>query len=458
VHLLIVNYLLPIRKYFYFAFQTPALEYLFFAAYLVLFAWLVTKIKFFNRTNLNNSQLIILFLLKVLAGIFYGWIGIYYGTHAQMQDTWRFHHDSVQEYNLIFTDPHEYFVNLFRDPYNGGVMKFFEGKDSYWNDLKGNFFVKILSIFNIFSFGRYFINVIFYSFITLFGPIAIYRVMTDVFPGKKIQAIVATFLIPSFLYWSSGLHKEGLIFLGFALVTYYVYFGLKKNRFSIASILFILLGMLLVLILRNFLIVILVPAVLTWILAAKFAKRPLLVFAACYTMFLVVFFTAKIFNSDLDFPQAVVTKQNEFTALHGSSSVPMRKLEPNFQSFMMNGPQAISLSIIRPYPGDVHHILSLAAATEINFLLLVFIAFLFLRKNGSRSRVFIYFCLFFSFSVLMAIGYSVNNLGAIVRYRSIILPFLMVPLFCNIDWDRIFSFVSNIMNKNNVAEKAKVIA
>jgi hypothetical protein len=213
-----------------------------------------------------------------------------------------------------------------------------------------------------------------------------------------------------------------------------------------------------VLVLRNFLIVILVPAVITWILAARFSKKPLIVFAACYAFFLILFFTAKFINDDLNFPQAVVTKQNEFTALHGSSSVPMRKLEPNFESFMVNGPQAITLSIIRPYPGDVHHILSLAAATEINFLLLLFIIFLFWRKNGSRSRIFIYFCLFFSFSVLMAIGYSVNNLGAIVRYRSIVLPFLLVPLFCNIDWDKIFAFMSNIMNKNNVAEKAKIPA
>ena len=43
----------------------------------------------------------------------------------------------------------------------------------------------------------------------MFGPIAIYRVMNDVYPGKKLQVLIAVFLIPSFLYWASGLHKEG---------------------------------------------------------------------------------------------------------------------------------------------------------------------------------------------------------------------------------------------------------
>ena len=200
------------------------MEYLLFVAYLVLFAWLVTKVKFFTRSGLSNPQLIILFLLKVMAGIFYGWIGLYYGGLAQMQDTWGFHTYGVQEYHLLFQDPQDYFTNLFRDPYQKGISSFFDSSDSYWNDLKGNVFIKILSILNIFSFGYYYVNVILYSFISLIGPIAIYKVMTDVFPGKKIAIVLATFLIPSFLYWTSGLHKEGFIFLGISLITYCIYF------------------------------------------------------------------------------------------------------------------------------------------------------------------------------------------------------------------------------------------
>ena len=60
------------------------MEYLLFVAYLVTFAWLVTKVKFFTRSGITQSQLIILFLVKVMAGIFYGWIGIYYSSLAQM--------------------------------------------------------------------------------------------------------------------------------------------------------------------------------------------------------------------------------------------------------------------------------------------------------------------------------------------------------------------------------------
>src|SRR5439155_6354965 len=107
--------------------------------------------------------------------------------------------------------------------------------------------------------------------------------------------------------------------------------------------------------------------------------------------------------------------------------------------FLKNTPQAINLSTIRPYPSDVRHILSLAAAIEIDALLLMFALFLLLHRNGWRPKNLVYFCIFFSFSVLLAIGFSVNNLGAIVRYRSVIMPLLVIPMAAAMDWSRLWA-------------------
>jgi hypothetical protein len=71
------------------------LEYLLFVVYLIFFSWLVTKIRFFTATGLSKPQLIIIFLLKVIAGIFYGWMGQYYGELAQMMDTWKYHYNAI---------------------------------------------------------------------------------------------------------------------------------------------------------------------------------------------------------------------------------------------------------------------------------------------------------------------------------------------------------------------------
>jgi len=418
------------------------LEYLLFSGYLVLFAWLVTRVRFFTQTGLNNPQLVILFLLKVMAGIFYGWIGLYYGNLAQMVDTWGYHAEGIREYQLLQTNPGEYFTNLFHDPYGSGLTTFFDSSNSYWNDLKGNVFIKILSIFNVFSFGHYYVNVIFYSLLTLFGPLALYRVMNDVFPGKKFTILLSLFLVPSFLFWTSGLHKEGILFTGVSLCIYALYFGFKEKRFGWKRIVSLLMGLTLVFSLRNFLLALLVPGLLTWAVSMKWPGKSIRIFAGAYVFFCILFFTSRYINPHLDFPQAVVNKQQEFKKLMGRSTVPIRDLEPTAVSFFENMPQAITLSVLRPYPGDVQHILSLAAAMEIDLLLLLFILFIFWRTPQHPSRSLMNFILFFSFSVLLSIGFSNNNLGAIVRYRSIILPLLVIPMIAQIDWKKIYKYIS----------------
>ena len=160
-----------------------------------------------------------------------------------MIDTWNFHHGSLLEYEILLNDPKEYFTNLFHDPYTKeGVDSFFGSKESYWNDLKSNVFIKILSVFDIFSFGHYYVNVIFYAFLSLFGPMAIYKVMADVFPSQKNTVLLGTFIVPSFFYWTSGIHKEGLIFVGIALIIYHIYFANKEKRWGITRLLNIILG------------------------------------------------------------------------------------------------------------------------------------------------------------------------------------------------------------------------
>lgn len=422
------------------------MEHLLFAAYLVLFAWLVTKVKFFTASGLSNSQLVILFLLKVMAGIFYGWMGVYYGEMAKMIDTWAYHMESLQEYALLKKDPVEFATNLFRNDYPGGYEHFFATKNSWWNDVKANLLIKIMAVFNLLSFGQYYTNVIFYSFISLAGPIAIYRVMKEVY-SQHIPVLLACFFVPSFLYWTSGLHKEGLIFMGIAIMIYHFYFGFRDGRFSLKRVLWILAGFLLVLILRNFLVITLIPPLIAWILAAKTKMKPVYCFIMVGVVSVVLFFSLRYLSPGLDFPQATVTKQQEFFKLEGGSTVEVNPLEPTLASFVKNAPQAIGLSIIRPYPSDVTHLLSLAASVEIMILLLFVLIFLAWRLKNLKPSSLILFFLFFSLAVLFMIGYTVNNLGAIVRYRSIVLPLLVIPMVANTDWNRIEKLVFTNIKK-----------
>jgi hypothetical protein len=427
------------------------LYYLLFAGYLCLFAWLITRLGFFKKSGLSNAQLIILFLLKVMAGIFYGWIGIYYGQFAYMYDTWGYHYLSVDEYKLLFSDPSDFFSTLFQSGYENKYGGFLASENSWWNDLKSNMFIKFLSLLNVFSFGNYYVNVIFYSFITFCGPVAVFRVFNDVFPGRKIQLMIAAFLIPSFAYWTSGIHKDGLVFMSISLIVYHTYFTLKDKRFGLRRILPLIISIIILLSFRNFLLLILVPAMFAWLLANRYPHRTAVIFISTYLLGAILFFSTRYISPALDFPQAVINKQKAFTVLQGNSGIETKILEPTPLSFIKNFPHAFSATTLRPHPGDVKHILSMAAAIETTLLLFLFVLFIFWRNKGEAPIPFTWFYIFFAFSLLITIGYTVNFLGAIVRYRSIIIPFLMIPVICLIDWGRISKLIfSNIKNNSNI--------
>jgi hypothetical protein len=430
------------------------LEYILFAAYLVAFAWLVTKTRFFAKTGLTKPQLVIIFLMKVIAGIFYGWMGHFYGNFAQMIDTWNYHHGGLQEYQLLASDPHEYFTNLFYNYKDSNALhSFFGSKDSYWNDLKSNVFIKFLSVLDIFSFGHYYVNVIFYSFISLFGPMAFYRVATDVFNARKLTLLVSVFFVPSFFYWSSGLHKEGLLFVGVALILFHIYFAQKEKKWKASRWLGILLGLVILLLLRNFVLALIVPAIIGWVIANRQRKYAIVSFIAVYLVCSVCFFGLRYIQPSLDFPRAVVNKQQAFLQLIGNSSININELEPTVGSFLKNTPQAILLSAARPYPSDVHHLLSLAAATETILLWLLLLLFmLFPLRQTVASKNTIYFCVFFSISLLLAIGFSVNNLGAIVRYRSIVLPFVVTLMVMHTNWAAPGALFTQFKKNNNLTK------
>lgn len=432
------------------ALNHPRLEHLLFAGYLALFAWLVTKVRFFTRAALTPVQLISIFLIKVMAGIFYGWIGVYYGDMARMVDTWMFQYSSLEETRLLLTHPGRFVTSLFQSNYSTGYSGFLGAENSWWNDLDVNLMLKLMGLFNAASFGHYYINVIFYSFLTLFGPIALYRVFQDYFPGRRIAVLVAVFFIPSFIYWTSGLHKEGLLFNAIALTIYAFYFGWKEQKLTWKKAALVLGSLLTLLALRNYIVMLLLPALLTWAVARKLAWKPAVTYTVIYFLFALFFFIAPHINTKLDFPGAIVGKQEQFQKLTGGSEVPVQPLQPTVRSFLANAPQAFSLALVRPYFSDIRHLLSMAAAVEINALLALFIVYLLWNRKRIRLTPFTLFCLAFSLSVLLIIGYTVNFLGAIVRYRSIVLPLLFVPVIVQVPWEALGHYFFNINDKNNV--------
>lgn len=411
--------------------------YLLFFIYLGFFCWLLNKIKFIKNTGIGERTIIILFLLRIVAGIINGYINLYYypGTDIAF-----FHQEGINEYHILLSDPREYFTNLFK--YHQQNSGLFDISDSFWNTLRVNLMVKLLSLFNVLSGGNFFINTIFYNFLIFLGSVAFYKIFIRLFPGKRSILIIALFLLPSLIYFTSGTHKDGLIFLGLGISCYNVYL-IIRDGFSVKRLLLAMVGLCIIFLLRNFVLITLLPALVAWIIAERRKKFTLQTFIVVYLFSIVLFFNLGRLHPSLDMPQYVSTRQIAFVeiAKGGESAININPLFPHFRSFLNNSPQALNHTLMRPYLTEKFTLLYIPAAVEIFIYEVLFLLFLLFRTKNKKIGPFVYFGIFFSLSMFLMIGYTIPIIGAIVRYRSIYFPLLIIPLICYTDWDKVKTFL-----------------
>ena len=250
-----------------------------FFVYLSLFAWLLTKIRFITNTGLSSKIIIGIFVLKVLTGCVYALIMM---RSNGLGDTILFHNEGLKEYHLLLNDPKQYVINFFHSGYQNGYDDLLSSKNSYWKDLQGNMIIRFLSICNIFSFGNYYVNVIFYNFVIFFGNIGLYRVYKSIYPNKNYLLLGSCFLLPSLLVYTSTIHKEGLIFAAIGIVVYNMYAVLHKNNITWWRFIYIVLALVFIFLQRNYVILVMLPAIFAWMLTTKKKYSTLLTFSIIY--------------------------------------------------------------------------------------------------------------------------------------------------------------------------------
>lgn len=373
--------------------------------------------------------------------MFNGWLSHLYPN----SDTWSYHFDALEEYQLLFTHPKEYLTNLFISNYGDNYSGVFKSTDSYWNDLKTNLMVKLVSVFHIFSGGNYYINVVIYNFLIFFGNIALFRVFKQIYRSQTNVLIISCFLLPSLIYFGSTIHKEGLILAALGTLFYCIYNVLHSSGFTFRRVFFISVSIIFIFLLRNFVLLALIPGIIGWVICEKCKAKPIVIFSSVYAVSILLFFLVGEFIPSLNLPEYVVEKQLAFKSLEkANSAIDINLLEPTVKSFAVNLPQAFANSLFRPFITDGKTLKFLyLLALEIVLYELLFVVFLFFKRDNSKffDNPFIVFGLFFSFSLLLLIGYTTPILGAIVRYRSVYLPFIFTPVLCGINIQKLLAFL-----------------
>jgi hypothetical protein len=427
------------RKYFNYlpTLKINVVDYILFVFYLLLFCWLVTKVSFIKNSGLNNRYILMLFLVKVAAGIAIGWLSYFMDTR---NDYWIINREAWIEYQLLWNNPKEYFTNIFHSHYTQGYGGLFDSFQSFWNDLRNNIIIKCVSVCNIFSRGNYYVNSIFFNFFCFLGHVAFYRVFIQIFKQQQWAVITGCFLLPSMLYFTSGIQKDGVIFITLGFLLYAVFQSLQQNNFSKKRLVIITGCFIVLFLIRSYVLLNLLPALVLWILVVKFKWPALITFIVGYIIIGLIFFNFNSIVHSFNPLKTVSDKQAAFFTLPiANTQIKTDTLYPTFKSFINNAPQAYNHLLLRPYINEVAVKSLLPINAELAIYQLLFLLFLFFRrkKEAGGYNPFIIFGIFFTLTMFLFIGYIMPNLGSIIRYKSVYLVFLITPVICQIDWKKV---------------------
>jgi hypothetical protein len=282
--------------------------------YIFLFTYIVWKGTFFSGEGIPKYYFLAAFFLKILIGIL-GWQ--FYSSIYPHNDASGFYESSKVIYDLYFQNSDQFF-KLFLG-HEDVALKPYLDQLIGWNDSYLTLFVndsrtiiRYNVILQFISFGVFHVHTIVSCFLSLLGLTFIYKSIQLFIKGKSKLVFVVIFLLPSVLFWSSLVFKESLVFLGLGIVLYHSHVGLRKS-YSVDSIFYLLLGFLLMLFIKPYLIFCILPALIANAIFIRLKKIKIVLVYLCTFIFLfaLVMIIHKQFPQ-YDLVQKVKEKQELF--------------------------------------------------------------------------------------------------------------------------------------------------
>lgn len=348
----------------------------------------------------------------------FGCINLYFHNREYLfTDSTGFFWQSIGELKHMHENPRAFFSEWL---FNWGEVQGrynFLNKDNmvFYNHLGTLVLMKFMTLANILSFGHQYVNIIFFNVLYLIGQIALYKVFYLQDKEKKWFYVICVFLIPSVLFWCSGINKDGFMLFSIGLLVYSTYRYLENKKAS--WILAILVSLVLVFVTRYFYFLCLLPPYLLWVFGSR-VKNKVVLFGVVYLVIAFVFFNAKYINPHMDPMEMVQKRQEEFIGLGGKSEINMPVLTSSWLNYVKNIPIALDHVFIQPKFSVDEELKFKLAALDNYFILGIIIFLIWHVKRSKMNNSFYLFMCCFALSSYLFIGFTISNIGAIVRYKS----------------------------------------
>lgn len=249
--------------------------------------------KFFDCPAISKPTLIGLFVLKIVFGLL-----VYY----------------IYMYHFAPTDSYLYFEgskNVF-DRFMGNTSGEVLGWNSHFDDVFYNN-SRIIIYINFFiqfiSFNNVFVHILFFCFFSFIGLTALYKAFYKYFPDKKNILILGLYLVPSVLFWTSGIYKETIALCCIGPIIYLTDFGLTKS-FSVKIIVPLMILLALLFFIKIYIFFALFPLlVIAWLVSKMKDKNYFLKYILIFVSFILIVHLISKTNNRLNVYQLIADKQ-----------------------------------------------------------------------------------------------------------------------------------------------------
>ncbi len=419
--------------------------------YALLFLLVINKIKFFNLPGIGNKPITGVFILKIICGIAVWATYTWYYKERNTADIFKYFDDSKVMYDAAFNRPIDFLQMItgidnnneyFNHNYYNKMNNWFRVHEStLYNE--SHSLIRFNALIRFFSFGYFNVHTVFMCFFSLVGLTGLYRFLYKYLRRNKIMLFCIVFLLPTVLFWGSGVLKEGLILTGLGLLLWSYDKVINKN-FDYRILIIMLLSFLLIRYTKVYIALALLPLMMTliWVKYESF-KRVFIKFFIGIIVFNILLFIISYKLLGINVFEELARKQRDFIGLahsvNSGSLLNVRILEPSVWSLIINIPQALYNVCCRPWFFESKSLLMLITSIEnLASIIIAIFAIFFYKKPDKRLMTIVFFSLFFVLQIYILTGLTTPVMGAFVRYKLPAFPFLFLMLLSLIDGNKLF--------------------
>lgn len=394
--------------------------------------------------DINRVYFIPALTVKIIGALAVGFI---YQFYYDGGDTFNYHtHGSRHIWEAFMDSPEMGIRLLFNDGKNYEDVYAYASKIAFFSDPTSYAVVKISAMFDLLTFSTYSATAILFSVFSFVGMWMFFLTFYERYPQLHRWLAIAAFFIPSVFFWGSGLLKDTITLGALGIATYQISMIFINREKSLVRWLQLALSFYLLYTIKLYILLTFLPAAILWVFLANLQSiRSLVIkfmafpFVICTALALAYFAALTAGQDNEKYALASLGKTAQVTAYDirywtgrdAGSGYTLGELDGTFGSMLRLAPQAINVTLFRPYLWEVNNSLMFMSALE-SFLLLILCLFTLIKKN---IRLFlaagnpeIFFSIIFSLTFAFAVGVSTFNFGTLVRYKIPSLPFFLVAI------------------------------